>query len=85
VRPFRTPVIRLPRALRNVKIREAINRAQHMAHRNVPLERELVEQRVLHHLLIAQHRLRSPTTGLNQRGGCTATSKFFNRIPKSGS
>jgi hypothetical protein len=78
-------VIRLPRALRNVKIREAINRAQHMAHRNVPLERELVEQRVLHHLLIAQHRLRSPTTGLNQRGGCTATSKFFNRIPKSGS
>jgi hypothetical protein len=49
--------------------------------RNVPFERELIEQRSLFDLPVSHHDLQSCLMQrLNQRTSCVATEDFFNRI-----
>src|ERR1700692_292977 len=70
------------------KFDEPVDRPQQMTGRNVPLKRELIEQRRLFDLLMSHHDLQSCfPQRLNQRIASRATDDFFNRIshkPTSG-
>ena len=61
------------------KLHEPVDRAQQMIRRNVPFERELIEQRSLFDLPMPHH---DPALSqrLNQRSSPRATEDFFNGI-----
>jgi hypothetical protein len=63
------------------KLEEPIDRPQEMVSRNVPFERELVEQSSLVELPMSHHDVQSCLSQrLNQRTSCVATTEFFNTI-----
>jgi hypothetical protein len=60
---------------------EPVDRPQKVMWRNMPFERELIEQRSLFDLPMSHHDLQSCLVQrLNQRTTCVATEEFFNRI-----
>ena len=63
------------------KLDEPVDRPQQMIGRNVPFERELIEQSSLFDLPMSHHDLQSCLSQrLNQRISSRATADFFNRI-----
>jgi very-short-patch-repair endonuclease len=60
---------------------ERVDRPQKVIRRNMPFERELIEQPSLFDLPMSHHDLQSCLMQrLNQRISCVATGEFFNRI-----
>jgi hypothetical protein len=64
------------------QIDKAVDRPQQVGGWNVPLKRELIEQRRLIDLPLTHHRFKSPahTDGMNQRSRSASTAEFFNTI-----
>jgi hypothetical protein len=63
------------------KLDDPVDRPQKAIWRDVPFERELIEQRSLLDLPMSHHDLQSCLMQrLNQRTTCVATEDFFNRI-----
>ena len=63
------------------QVDEAVDRAQQVVGRNVTLQAELVEQRLLHHRPLAHHRHVLPFHGRTESGLQTASNAdFFNGI-----
>src|SRR5437762_13312105 len=80
-RPAHAAVKRRQLPSQVAKFDEPINRPQQMIRWNMPIERELIEQRSLFNLPVSHHDLQSCLAQrLNQRTSCVATEEFFNRI-----
>lgn len=67
------------------QVNEAVDRAQQMIGRNVTLDAELIEQRLLHHRPLAHHRrILRQSGGVNQDFEPPATPTFSTQSTQSG-